>query len=159
MHTLSAVDAKESGARIQATEKIARDADRAGERLLLVGIDGFVGLTAVAGGVGLLTRMLAPPTERLRHALFRNYDVPGVALLVIVRGGGLLAAITTVTHPSVGRVLSLLAGLAVMGFEVVELIAVSEGSWLQYFYLAVGATIIALALRQPGRDSSRDGER
>ncbi len=91
-------------------------------RIVLLLLDAFLSLTAIAGGVGLLSEINAPPVEALAGSPFRDYTVPGLALLVIVI------------------------------FEIVEILAIGStpgvARTLQIFYLTLGGLILALALAQ-----------
>ena len=94
-----------------------------GIRIALVVIEWFVGLWAVIGGVGLVTAMipfLRMPVEYLQGSPFSDYTIPGLLLLIVVGGSFLFAAATILITREVGVLVSALAGLTVIGFEVVE---------------------------------------
>jgi len=94
-----------------------------GIRIALVVIEFFVGLWAVIGGVGLVTGtipFLRMPVEYLQGTPFSDYTIPGVLLVIVVGGSFLFAATTILTRREVGVRASALAGLTVIGFEVVE---------------------------------------
>ena len=93
-----------------------------GIRITLVVIALFVGLWAIIGGVGLMTGaipFLRMPVEYLQGSPFSDYTIPGLLLLLVV-GGSFLFAATILTTREVGVLASALAGLTVIGFEVVE---------------------------------------
>ena len=94
-----------------------------GIRITLVVIALFVGLWAIIGGVGLMTGaipFLRMPVEYLQGSPFSDYTIPGLLLLLVVGGSFLFAAATILTRREVGVLASALAGLTVIGFEVVE---------------------------------------
>lgn len=94
-----------------------------GIRIALVVIELFVGLWAVIGGIGLLTGaipFMVMPVELLQGTPFSDYMVPGLLLLVVVGGSFLFAAATILRGRELGVLASALAGLIVIGFEVVE---------------------------------------
>jgi hypothetical protein len=94
-----------------------------GIRMTLVVLELFVGLWAVIGGVGLVTGaipFLQMPIQYLQGTPFSDYTIPGLLLLLVVGGSFLLAAATILTRREVGVLASALAGLIVIGFEVVE---------------------------------------
>ena len=94
-----------------------------GIRITLVVIELFVGLWAVIGGVGLVTGaipFLQVPVEYLQGTPFSDYTIPGLLLLLVVGGIFLFAAATILTRREVGVLASILAGLIVIGFEIVE---------------------------------------
>ena len=118
-------------------------------RLALIILDAFLGLTAIAGGIGLLTGSNAPTLEWLANSPFRSYTIPGLALLVIVGGTALVATVMMIRrHPS-AVIVSGLAGVIIMGFEIVEVIFIGspEGlaRTLQIFYFTLGLLIVVLA--------------
>jgi len=45
----------------------------------LIGISLFNAVSAIGGGIGLVTGVLAVPTSLLRHTPFDSYVVPGVS--------------------------------------------------------------------------------
>lgn len=61
-------------------------------RRALLGLDLFLGCTAVAGGVALLLGWLTPPLDLLQGSPFADYTVPTLLLTVVVGGCGLSAA-------------------------------------------------------------------
>jgi hypothetical protein len=122
-------------------------------RIVLVVLEVFVALGAIAGSIGLLTGAIPASLEGLQGSPFVDYTVPALSLMVIVGGSMLLAAATILTGREIGVLVSVFAGLAMMIFEIVEaavvdriggselLIAVS----LQAFYFALGLAIFVLA--------------
>jgi hypothetical protein len=122
-------------------------------RIALVVLEAFVALGAVAGGIGLLTGAIPASLNGLQGSLFVDYTVPALSLMVIVGGSMLLAAATILTGREIGVLASALAGLIMMGFEVVEAAVVDRigGSELmiavslQAFYFALGLAIFVLA--------------
>jgi hypothetical protein len=92
-------------------------------RITLLVIELFVGVWAVIGGVGLVTGaipFLRMPVEYLQDTPFADYTVPGLLLLLAVGGSNLLAAATILFGREVGVLTSALAGLLLVGFEIVE---------------------------------------
>ena len=122
-------------------------------RLVLFVLNVFGALTAIAGGIGLLTGGISLPPDLLQGTPFADYTLPGLALLIVVGGSFLFAAATILTGREISALASAFAGLAVMGFEVVEVAVIdrSGGSWLllavalQAFYLLLGLACFGLA--------------
>ncbi len=114
----------------------------------------FGALTTLAGGIGLLTGIIAAPHQWLQGSPFVNYTIPGLSLAVIVGGSMLIAAATIFTGSEIGVLASGFAGLAMMIFEIVEVAVIDPyiGNWLslaltlQVFYFAFGLAIFFLAL-------------
>lgn len=120
-------------------------------RRVLIGLNGFLAVTAVAGGIGLLTGVIAMPVELLRSSPFPSYTVPGLALAIAV-GGTAIAAVWLLSrrHPLAPAV-SIVSGIAIIGFEVVEVLAIGSppgaARGLQLFYGALGLVMVALGYR------------
>jgi hypothetical protein len=91
-------------------------------RNILIGLEVFVGVMAIYGGI----RLLADATgfgvqeEWLHGSPFSNYQIPALGLLVFVSGGNLLAAALLWTRRELGLFVSLGAGVVLMGFEIAE---------------------------------------
>jgi hypothetical protein len=118
-------------------------------KLLLI-LDTFLGLTAVGGGLGLLTGAIAPPLDLLQGSPFNTYAIPGLVLLGLVGGSALGAAGLLLRRHSWGGSASAGAGLMIMGFEIVEVLVIGSSPGLarqlQLFYLGLGLCMIALAI-------------
>lgn len=111
----------------------------------LMGLDLFVGVTAVAGGLSLIAGWLTPPLSSLEGSVFSDFTVPGICLALLVGGSGLLAGWLMGRRLDVGILASAVAGGAITVFEIVEWLAFGF-SGLLMLYLAIGATMIALAV-------------
>ncbi len=122
-------------------------------RIPLVVLEVFIALGAIAGGIGLLTRAIPASLEGLQCSPFVDYTIPALSLMVIVGGGMLVAAATILSGREFDVLASALAGLIMMGFEVVEAAIIDRigGSELlfamslQAFYFALGLAIFVLA--------------
>lgn len=124
-------------------------------RSVLIVVEAFVALGAIAGGIALLTGVFAQgiPVAWLQGTPFNDYTIPGL-LLAIVIGGGMLLAAATVFIPRKWTVLiSVVVGIFMAGFEVVEAVSidskVGDGlplvAGLQAFYFILGLVIFGLA--------------
>ena len=92
-------------------------------RITLVVVEAFVGIWAVIGGVGLVTGaipFIQFPLALLQGTPFSDFTIPGLAVGILIGGSTLFAAATILTRREVGVLASALAGLTVIGFEVVE---------------------------------------
>jgi hypothetical protein len=109
----------------------------------------LVGLSAVAGGIGLLSpNGLGIPISDLAGSIFSSYLWPGIILAVIVGGTHLTAAWMLIRKSKYA-----LEGVAVAGFGMLvwiftEVCIVGYHSWLQplYFALALATLISAMIL-------------
>ena len=122
-------------------------------RIVLVVLEVFIALSAIAGGIALLTGAIPASLDGLRGSPFVDYTIPALLLMVIVGGGMLLAAATILTTHKIGVLASAFAGLAMMIFEIVEADILDRvgGSALlftvalQAFYFTLGLAIFVLS--------------
>jgi hypothetical protein len=61
--------------------------------IILIVLTSFLALTAVLGGLVLLTGSYAPPVEMLNGSMFSTYTIPALSLAVLVGGSAVFAAI------------------------------------------------------------------
>ena len=114
-------------------------------RIMLVVLEGLMGLAAVGGGVGLiLTNGLGMPLASLEGSPFDSYTIPGLVLL-LVGVINLVSAATVLRRHRWGAPLSGLVGLMWVGWFVVQVAVVGLASWQQPFYFGVGLLILLLA--------------
>lgn len=114
-------------------------------RLVLILLTGFLALTAIGGSVGLLVGFGAPPVEMIAHSPFKNYVIPGLALLLIVGGAASLTLILLIKRHPRAALASLLTALIIIIFEIVEILAIGSPAGiarnLQMLYLTLGVLI------------------
>jgi hypothetical protein len=110
----------------------------------------FLSLTAIAGGIGLLTGAVAPPVELLSGSPFHDYILPGLALLILVGGvAGTSTVLLLRTHPLASRFV-IASACAILVFECVEILAIGSPAGvarnLQIFYVGVGVILALLGV-------------
>lgn len=132
--------------------------NRGMRRTVLLDLNLFLGVTAIAGGVALLTGWIKMPLSSLAGSPFSDYTVPAILLVVAVGGTALLAAWLVHLRLNVGVPASVVAGAAIMVFEIVEW-SVIGFAWLQAAYMAIGVLIISLATWVPLAQVARRAER
>ena len=119
-------------------------------RLLLIVLAGGVGIPAVPGGVSLLAGFYAPPVEQLAGSGFTDFTVPGLALLFLVGGSALLAGVLLLRRRRFALHSATLAGLVVMSFEFVEVLAIGSPPGppraMQILFFTLGAGLVAVSL-------------
>jgi hypothetical protein len=119
-------------------------------RIILILLTGFLGLTGVAGGIALLANLNAPPVEQLQGSIFKDYTIPGLALLLIVGGSGLFAAYLLIRRSRFAILASAVAAFIIMFFEFVEVLIIGSPAGvartLQIFYFGLGTIIMVIAL-------------
>ena len=120
-------------------------------RIGLFTLDGFVALTAIGGGIALMTGLEGDrfPSDMLRGTPFSSYLLPGLILAVSVGGSAGVAAVAILRSPPVGAVASLLAGVVMMGWiagEILLLDQPSEPTGIEAFYFALGLLMAGVGL-------------
>ena len=125
-------------------------------RIALVVIAAIIATSAIAGGVGLLRGVVfgyKVPLSWLAGTPFSDYTIPGLVLAIVVGGGALLAAATVFIHREWAVLVSVLAGLLMAGYLVVEVVSLDSkvGKALptvlafQLFYFVLGLALFGLA--------------
>jgi hypothetical protein len=125
-------------------------------RVALAVIEAFIGLGAIGGGFGLLRGVVfnyQVPLAWLAGTPFSDYTIPGLMLVMAVGGSALLAAATVFIDREWAVLVSLLAGLLMVGYLVVEIVTIDSkvGDALpialgaQLFYFVLGLLIFGLA--------------
>lgn len=125
-------------------------------RVALLVIEGFIGLSAIQGGMGLLKGVefnFQVPVAWLAGTPFSDYTIPGLVLAIVVGGTALFAAITVFIPREWAVLASALVGLLMIGYEVVEVVSIDSkiGNGLlialgaQLFYLVLGLAVFGLA--------------
>jgi hypothetical protein len=123
-------------------------------RLGLLVLHALVAVSAIGGGIWVVPTM---PLEWLKAGPFHDWTIPAIALgFVGVLSGAAFVAV--IVRPWLGALASILAGAALIAFELVEILVVGwtladpelNGyfqAWLQPIYLAVGSGQLVLGLR------------
>ena len=120
--------------------------------------EAFIALSAIAGGIVLLAGTYKDgvlieaggrgqfPLEWLHHTPFSDYTIPALILASVVGGSSLLGAVTIFTGREIGVLASLVAGLIMAGYLVVEVVTLRQGvSWIECLYCGLGLAISGLA--------------
>jgi hypothetical protein len=109
----------------------------------------FLAVTSVAGGIGLLTGVIAPTRELLRGTLFSTYTVPGLALLVMVGGSAIIASSLVLRRHPLGCRAAAIAAAMIVTYELVEVLVIGSAPGvartLQILYFCVGIGIAGIA--------------
>ncbi|HLI89395.1 MAG TPA: hypothetical protein VKV37_11955 [Ktedonobacteraceae bacterium] len=124
-------------------------------RIALFVIAAFIGVSAIQGGIALLQGALDQWVQLswLAGTPFSDYTVPGLVLVIVVGGTGLLAAATVFIQREWAVLVSGLAGLLMAGYEVVEIISIDSklgnalptALGLQLVYFVLGLVVFGLA--------------
>jgi len=88
----------------------------------------FIALTAIGGGIALLVGLEDArfPLEWLRGTPFENYTIPALLLAIVVGGSALVACVTIIMGHGWGIPASIVAGVIMMGYIVVEYLMLKQ---------------------------------
>ena len=116
-------------------------------RFLLITIELFVGLSAVAGGIGLLaTGGLGMPLSILSHSPFSSFFWPAMILLFIVGGTHLYAAFGQYKNRPNALRSAAIAAFGLLIWIFTELYMLRDSHWLQALYFGLGILSLVLIL-------------
>jgi hypothetical protein len=98
------------------------------------------GILREAGGRGQF------PLEWLHNTPFSDYTIPALILTIGVGGSSLIAMVMVFTGGEVSILASIVAGLIMAGYIVVEVVMLRQGvSWIEGLYFGLGLVISGLA--------------
>ncbi len=115
------------------------------KRNWLIILQSFNGLSAVAGGIALMTGAIAMPLRALSHTGFPDYYFPGVILFAVVGGSAIIAVWCLLKQTVDSALVSMSAGVVMLCWIIGEIASIREFHWLQAIYLITGALIIWLS--------------
>lgn len=99
----------------------------------------FTGVTAVSGGVSLLMASAG-------QSPFEGYLLPGLVLFFIVGVGNLAAAVLEARRVARSELVASVAGAALTGWIVMQLLLMRTVNWLHLVYFVVGISTVGGAL-------------
>jgi hypothetical protein len=118
--------------------------------VILIVLTLFLALTAVAGGIALVSNLNTPPVDQLQGSLFKDFTIPGLALAVIVGGSALFAAVLLLRKSKYAPLFAATAGVIIMFFEFVEMLIIGSPAGiartLQIFYFGLGTLNVIAAM-------------
>ena len=122
-------------------------------RVPLLIIQGFVALTAFAGGIALIVGSLnpelggviVPPQEFLEGSPFRSFVIPGLLLAVVLGGVHLIAFLMLVWRHRWAHFAAAAAGAAALIWIFVQMVYIPFSA-LQAVYFACGLAELGLVL-------------
>lgn len=122
----------------------------------LVALAAFMALTAISGAIFVVPAMPRSVLQEGVLSLFADFTIPALALGILCGGGALVALVSVLVHPRLGALASVVAGMFMIVFELVEIVVVGftatqtpdqVQAWLQVVYLLVGAALVILGAR------------
>ena len=117
-------------------------------RILIAILTGFIALTAIGGGIAILTGADPFPLAWLAGTPFTDYTIPALLLAIAVGGSALLAALLVLRPGRAGILATLAAGLIMAGYIVGEVLILKQTppgpTWIEIIYFGLGVAIFAL---------------
>jgi hypothetical protein len=119
-----------------------------GIRIALLVVEAFVAVTAVVGGLALVTGLEGNrfPLKLLESTPFSSFVAPGLTLTIVVGGSATLAVIALLRGLDNSAPASIIAGAILMGWIIGEALLLHLPSWFEAFYFALGVTMVALGV-------------
>jgi hypothetical protein len=116
----------------------------------------FNGVSAVAGGLALMTEWIPEQASWVRNTDFPSNYFPGVILMAVVGGSSLIAAIALAKRSDGWQLASIVAGTIMVFWIIGEIASIRGFHFLQVVYFLTGALVVTLTpARKPGATSSR----
>lgn len=110
--------------------------------ILLIIIEFFNGLSALAGGVGILSdltgKTLGMDTSMLQGSPFKNFLIPGIILFTFHGVGNTFAAIYSIKQGKYMNEVAMFFGIGMMIWIIVQVAIIGYGSILQALYFSTG---------------------
>ena len=110
--------------------------------MILLGLLLFNGVSAVAGGLALMTDWIPEQASWVRHTDFPSNYFPGVILLAIVGGSSLIAATALVKRSDGWQLTSIVAGAIMVFWIVGEVASIRAFHVLQLIFLVTGSLVV-----------------
>ena len=132
----------------------AATATRVAARKTLLGLLVFNGLTAVAGGLALMTEWIPEQASWVRHTDFPSNYFPGVILMAVVGGSSLIAAAALLKRSDGWELASIVAGTIMLFWIIGEVASIREYHFLQAIYLVTGVLVVALVPARRSEDAA-----
>jgi hypothetical protein len=112
-------------------------------------IQAFIGITAIAGGLKLLSNpngLPDFPIEWLINSPFTNYFFPGLVLLIVIGFGYVVSGTVTFLRKGYSGSMAALLGICLILYMTVEVWFVGLRNFLQPLYFILGVIVLILGL-------------
>jgi CDP-diglyceride synthetase len=114
-------------------------------------LQAFIGVTAAAGGFGLVSdpsgAKMNISLEWLNNTPFVNYFIPGLVLLAVNGVGNVVASITTFVRNKYAPNLAAALGIFLVLYITIEVLTIGLRTPLQPLYFILGLIQFALGLK------------
>lgn len=117
---------------------------------VLLGLLLFNGVSAVGGGLALMTDWIPEQASWVRETDFTSNYFPGVILMAVVGGSSLIAAAALVKRSDSWQLASLVAGIIMVFWIVGEIASIRVVHVLQLIYFVTGALVVWWTPAQQG---------
>ncbi|MCB9140508.1 MAG: hypothetical protein H6642_19415 [Caldilineaceae bacterium] len=111
-------------------------------------LQAFIGIGAVAGGLGLMLNpsggSLGLPLELLEKTPFSTYLVPGLVLFTVNGLGNLAGAVASFTRRRFAGEIAMALGAFLVAWILIQVYWMSGFHWLHWLYLGLGIVEAAL---------------
>lgn len=110
----------------------------------------FIGLTAIAGGLKLVTNPNGIPDfpiEWLSNSPFTSYLVPGLVLLIVIGFGNVFAGTVTFLRKKYFGSFAALLGIFLILFMAIEVLFIGLRNFLQPLYFILGVIVLIFGLK------------
>jgi hypothetical protein len=109
---------------------------------ILLGLLLFNGISAVGGGIALMTGAIPKQVSWTARTDFASQYFPGVILMAIVGGSALIAASALMKRADGWQLSSILAGVVMVMWIIGEIASIRGFHFLQVIYLVAGGAVL-----------------
>jgi len=114
-------------------------------------LQAFIGVTAAAGGFGLISdpsgTKMAVSLEWLNGSPFADYFLPGLVLLAVIGVGNVLASVTSFVRNKFAAHLAVALGLFLALYMAVEVLFIGLRNLSQPLYFMLGLIVFTLGMK------------
>ena len=114
-------------------------------------LQAFIGVTAAAGGFGLISdpsgAKMAVSMEWLNGSPFVDYFIPGLVLLAVIGAGNVLASVTSFVRNKFAAHLAIALGLFLALYMAVEVLFIGLRNLSQPLYFILGLIVFVLGMQ------------
>ena len=111
-------------------------------RKILLGLLLFNAVSAVGGGLALMTGLIPEQPSWVEHTDFPSLYLPGVVLLAVVGGSALIAALALARASTGWQLASIVSGVVMLVWIVGEIASIRGFHILQVVYFVTGAAVL-----------------